>query len=263
MSTKTKEDEAYVEAMAKEHADDKPTETPASQVQPEVPVVDESVKLKGEQSAYWAVPEQSSNNKIKASIVVIHEWWGLNDQIKSVTRQLAGQGYAALAVNLYGCDAVSSPHEAMKIMDEALEHKEKLVENLKDAVAFLNEKNAETKLGVIGWCFGGAWALQTSLVEPMDATVIYYGHLHYNLEKLKTLKGPVLGIFGEKDNGIPVEQVKKFEAALKEVGHPHEFHIYPDADHAFANPSGTMYNEAAAKDAWEKTLLFFRNNLLD
>lgn len=257
------QDKKYVEAMAKEHADDKPIDTPASQAQPEMPVTGDMVSLKRDQPAYWAVPQEQE--RIKASLVVIHEWWGLNDQIKSVTRQLAGQGYAALAVNLYnGKDAVDDPQQAMAIMNEALQNKQAMVECLRDAVAYLKEQNAETKLGVIGWCFGGGWALQTSLLEPMDATVIYYGHLQCEQEQLQNqLKGPILGIFGEKDGSITVEHVQTFKEALQKANHPHEIHIYPNADHAFANPSGTMYNETAAKDAWDKTLAFFRKNLLD
>ena len=95
----------------------------------------------------------------------------------------------------------------------------------------------------------------------IDATVIYYGRLVTDEEELSTIEAPILGIFGELDQGIPVETVREFDDVLWELGKDAEIHVYENADHAFANPSGTRYNEQAALDAWQKTLSFFKEHL--
>lgn len=118
-------------------------------------------------------------------------------------------------------------------------------------------------IGVVGWCFGGGWSLQTALAlgDGIDATVIYYGRLVTDPAELEPLTSPVLGIFGSLDQGIPVETVREFESALDSLGKEATIHVYEGADHAFANPSGTRYNAEAAEDAWEKTMAFFAQNL--
>ncbi|HET6528111.1 MAG TPA: dienelactone hydrolase family protein, partial [Balneolaceae bacterium] len=95
----------------------------------------------------------------------------------------------------------------------------------------------------------------------IDATVIYYGRLVTDAERLATLEMPVLAFFGAKDESIPKEQIKQFEAALNEAGVPNSIHIYEDAGHAFANPSGTRYQAKAAEDAWQKTVAFLNEHL--
>jgi carboxymethylenebutenolidase len=118
------------------------------------------------------------------------------------------------------------------------------------------------KVATIGWCMGGGESLKASLHDPkdVDATVMYYGFPVNDVAKLKTLKGPVLGLFANKDKAITPEVVDQFDKALTEAGVKHEFHRY-DADHAFANPSGGRYNPDAAKDAWKKTTAFLAKNV--
>ncbi len=115
----------------------------------------------------------------------------------------------------------------------------------------------------MGWCFGGAWTLEAALFAPdkVDAAVIYYGRLITDPHALEALQAPVLGIFGDLDQGIPLDSVRAFEAALKELGKPADIRIYEGADHAFANPSGTRYKADAAEDAWARTLTFFATHL--
>ncbi len=254
----------YTEAMAKEHKDDKPVSNPASEAKPEAEVVSEMVKYATvdgtEYMGHLSMPKGATGDE--PALIVIHEWWGLNDNIKSMADQLAGQGYVALAVDLYGGKAATKPDDAMAMMKGAMANPAPLQENLKQAQAFLAGKGA-TKVGVIGWCFGGMWSLQSGLLMPdkIDAMVIYYGRLETDATKLSTLNMPILGIFGGKDKGIPVESVKAFETALKEGGKNASIHIYDEADHAFANPSGQHYDETAAKDAWAKTTKFLAENL--
>jgi carboxymethylenebutenolidase len=250
----------YVESMAKEHANDAPIETPASKIQPKIPIDEKDISFGSKPfSAYLATPKDCIPSP--PCVLVIHEWWGLNDQIKSVTRQLAREGYIAVAVDLYLGHSASNPAEARNLMQAALTDKEGLVNHMEEAVAYMRETYPNSKLGVVGWCFGGMFSLQVSLACPLDATVIYYGNLVSTAEEVQPLSSPVLGLFGELDTGIKVEYVRQFESALKEAGKEHEIHVYPGANHAFANPSGMYYKEDAAQDAWSKTLAFFQKHL--
>jgi carboxymethylenebutenolidase len=195
-------------------------------------------------------------------VIVIHEWWGLNDNIRAMTRRLAGEGYQALAVDLYGGNHAESPDEAMKLVNGVQQSPGAAQENLRRAAAWLAGKGAK-KLGVIGWCFGGGWSLNTTLLMPdkIDATVIYYGHLETDPAKLATIKHPVLGAFGAEDKSIPADSVRAFESALKKQGTPVDIKIYEGAGHAFANPSGGSYRPDAARDAWQRTTAFFAKSL--
>lgn len=201
---------------------------------------------------------ESGPGAAKGAVLVIHEWWGLNDHIREWTDRLAQQGYRALAVDLYDGKATTNPDEAGKLMqavDQTAANKK-----LQAGLDYLKASNS--KIATIGWCFGGGQSLQATLLDPqaVSATVIYYGMPVSEVEKLKTLNGPVLGIFAKKDQWITPDKVKVFEETMKKAGKQLEVHMY-DADHAFANPSGGRYDSTAAKDAWEKTKAFLAKNL--
>ena len=250
--------------MAAEHAHDRPAATAAATTPPAREVSGENVvygeaggkKLNG----YVARPKGVAGKL--PGLIVIHEWWGLNDNIRDMARRLAGEGYEALAVDLYGGQTATDPEGAQKLMQARLDDIPGGQANLRQAYDFL-EKRGAPRIGVIGWCFGGGWSLATAMMLPdkVDATVIYYGHLETDPEKLRPLGMPVIGFFGGKDKSIPPEKVKEFEAALKKLGKPVEVHVYPEADHAFANPSGGNYQPAAATDAWKRTVQFLAKHL--
>ena len=132
---------------------------------------------------------------------------------------------------------------------------------MKSAVVYLKEQQQVGKIASLGWCFGGQQSLQLALNENLDATVIYYGQLTDDKERLKNIRWPVLGIFGEEDTSIPVTSVKDFEIALNELDVENNIYIYPDVGHAFANPSGSNYAEEETRDAWEKTIKFLDGKL--
>ena len=255
-------EEDFVNRMDREHEGDTPVENASQNLKQSAEVIGEEVQyatVGGQEiSGYLAKPEGAMN---APGIIVIHEWWGLNDNIRMMADKLAGEGYTALAVDLYGGKVAESPDSAGTYARSV--NNEEALDNLTQAYTYLNEKQAAENIGVIGWCFGGAWSLNTALAHPqkIDATVIYYGRLVTDTEKLKTLEMPVLGIFGEEDGGIPPQRVKEFESALNEVGVDNSIHIYEGAGHAFANPSGTRYVEEAAEDAWQKTVRFLEQNL--
>ena len=199
---------------------------------------------------------------IYPAVVMIHEWWGLNDNIKEMARSLAAEGYVVLAVDLFG-DVATEPNKARELSSKVRNNMVGAIANMKAAVQYLkNLDNVDDdKIASMGWCFGGGMSLQLALNEEMASTIIYYGQLETNATKLSVIKWPVLGIFGEKDTSIPVESVKKFEAALNQLGIENEIHIYEGVGHAFANPSGANYAPEQTKDAWKKTVEFLKRTL--
>lgn len=257
--------EDFEARMAAEHAHDSPAASPAATTPPAAEVSEETVAyatVNGKPvHGFLARPKGKATGA--PGVIVIHEWWGLNDNIRSMARRLAGEGYAALAVDLYDGKTAANPEEARALVQAALADTAPREEGLKQAYAYLEDRLKAPKVGTIGWCFGGGWSLATARLLPdkIDATVIYYGRLETDPEKLRALGMPVLGIFGSLDKSIPVETVRAFESALKGLGKPVEVHVYEGADHAFANPSGGHYKEDAAEDAWAKTVAFFARHL--
>lgn len=258
------DEKADMARMAQEHRHDKPTPSPAATQEPAQPVTFAEVtygKAGGKLLRGYVARPKAARGALP-SVIVIHEWWGLNDNIRAVTRRLAGEGYQALAVDLYGGTQADTPDAAMKLMNAVVEKPAPAQDNLKQAAAWLQGKGAK-KLGVVGWCFGGGWSLGTTLLMPekIDGTVIYYGHLETDPAKLAAIKHPVLGLFGAEDKSIPVDSIRAFESALRKQGTPVEIKIYDGAGHAFANPSGGSYRPDAAKDAWQRTTAFLARNL--
>ncbi|MEJ2084447.1 MAG: dienelactone hydrolase family protein [Acidobacteriota bacterium] len=254
----------YLERMNKEHTGDTPVASPATEVEPGANVTSRDVdyvEIEGSKvSGYLSTPTEGAP---VAGIILIHEWWGLNDNIRAMARRFAGEGYAALAVDLYEGEVAETRDDAMRLATGVRERIAAVEENLRGAHDYLSDTLGIDRIGVIGWCFGGGWSLRTALIlgDEIDATVIYYGRLVTDRSKLEPLSSPVLGIFGALDEGIPVTTVREFQTVLDSLGKPVSIHIYEGAGHAFANPSGTRYNQNAAEDAWGKTLNFFAQTL--
>lgn len=214
----------------------------------------------GGANAYLSLPEGKSAPV--PGIVVIHEWWGLNENIEHWADRLAAEGFAAIAVDLYGgivATDANQASEAMKSVD-----RERAVATLRDAVRFLetDPRVRAPRTASIGWCFGGAQSLNLALAEPtLDAAVIYYGRLTTDAGRLAAVNARILGIFGSRDKSIPLEDVQAFESELKDLGKAVTVKVY-DAEHAFANPSNARYDQGAAADAWSVTRAFLRETLL-
>ena len=219
-------------------------------------VTTETVNYFENTNGYLAKPSTSGNFP---GMVMIHEWWGLNENIKEMAEKLASHGYVVLAVDLYDGNVAKTSEEARNLIQSF--DQQRGIDNMNAAVTYLQDNYDVTKIGSIGWCFGGGQSLNLALNNQMDATVIYYGSVSVGEDKLKSIDWPVLGIFAELDNGIPVKSVKEFEKSLNSLDIENEIHIYPGVDHAFANPSGERYAPNAAEDAWNRTLLFLQNNL--
>lgn len=255
----------YAERMAKEHQGDKPVATEVASLEPAVEVSSTMVDYAtvDGQSVQGFFAQPAAATEPLPGIIAIHEWWGLNDNIKSVSERLAGEGYSVLAVDLYGGQVTNQPDQAKQLLQSVSDNPTPAEENLRQAYNYLVQEQKAPRIGSIGWCFGGAWSLNTGLLLPdqLDALVIYYGRLKTDPDVLAPLQMPIAGFFGGQDQGIPVADVNAFESALKDLNKTAEIHIYDQADHAFANPSGQKYNPEAAKDAWEKTTAFLAKTL--
>lgn len=221
------------------------------------PLQGQTVELAGTQ-AYLSLPEGEAPFP---AVLVIHEWWGLNDHIRHWADRLAADGYAALAVDLYRGEVATEPSQAMELM-RAVDDEQALVA-LRAGAAFLADdaRVSATRRASIGWCFGGGWSLRTGLAVPeMTATVMYYGRPVTDPEALSTMAGPLLAVFGNQDDSLPPATVDEFDAALGQAGVDREILRY-DAQHAFANPSSARYDHAAAGAAWERVRAFLRQQL--
>jgi carboxymethylenebutenolidase len=216
--------------------------------------------LAGEASGYLAVPAGAAK---KPAIVVVPEWWGVNDWVREQTDRLAKQGYVALAVDLYRGRTATTPDEAHELMRALPE--DRAVADLKAAFAYLaSRKDVDaTRIGTIGWCIGGGYSLALATNEPrLAAAVINYGRLVTDPATIAKIKAPILGNFGGLDRGIAVADINTFEAALKSAGKAADIKIYPDAGHGFMNPTNKEgFKAESAADAQQRIDRFLASSL--
>jgi carboxymethylenebutenolidase len=227
------------------------------------PVKTETVSFpSGSETAtgYLAVPDSPGRHP---GLVIIQEWWGLNDWVKEQARKFAEQGFVALAPDLYRGKVATDPdtaHELSRGMPQ-----DRAVRDLQGAFDFLSARpdvNA-TKIGSAGWCMGGGLSLQLAVHEPrLAACVVNYGAMPTDAEDIRRIQAPVLGNFGADDRGIPPASVKAFGEAMDTAGKSIEVKIYEGAGHAFENPNNkTGYRAEAAADAWKRIVEFFNAKL--
>lgn len=216
----------------------------------------------------YPVSSIDSQGKLPA-VVMIHEWWGLNQNIKDMANLLAKQGFVVLAADLYHGNVTDNPQVAMDLVQIARNDQNSSVANLQAAVKYLSSApNVDsTKIASLGWCFGGGQSLQLALnsqEHPLAATILYYGTpLVTDKESLAKIKWPVLGIFGDNDQAIPLPEINQFRTSLNQSGITNEIEIYKGVGHAFANPSGDNYAPKETADAWEKTLSFLKKYVVE
>ena len=246
-----------------DHRHDTPTTTEGAKRAPHSATISSEVIYgqSGDQlhKGYLSQPE---NIKAKSGLIVIHEWWGLNEDIHLMADQLAGLGYHSLAVDLYDGKSAEGVREAFQLMTGLSKNEDAALANLKEAYDYLTNELGVEKVGIIGWCLGGKWSLRGSLMLPneIDATVIYYGSLIDDREQLATLEMPIIGFVGTKDRPY-INQFIQFDKDLKALNKDYSVHFYEGAGHAFANASGTAYEPEAAEDSWKKTVDFLAAHL--
>lgn len=225
-------------------------------VQPEGLIM-ESVQYHSNATGYLAYPDNST--EALPGVIMVHEWWGLNQNIKKTAETLANEGYVVLAVDLYG-EVATEPGRAQELAGSVRNNQQAAIDNLNGAVAHLSSlSNVDSsRIATLGWCFGGGQAMQHALntQQPLAATVIYYGNLVTDEQQVSKIHWPVMGVFGSEDQSIPVATVDEFKAALDANNITNEVYVYDGVGHAFANPSGDNYAPDETKDAWEKTLDF-------
>lgn len=192
-------------------------------------------------------------------LFVIHEWWGLNDYIKQEAERLHREvgDVNVIALDLYDGKIAKEREQAMQYMQAVDNERAKAI--IRGAITYAGN---DADIATIGWCFGGGWSLQAALLagDQAEAAVIYYGMPERDVERLKTLEAPVLGIFARQDNSITPEIVRDFEAKMKEADKDVTIKMY-DAVHAFANPSNPKYDKEAAEEAHQLAVEFIKEHL--
>lgn len=214
----------------------------------------------GDARGYLSLPDD--NKMTHPGIIVIQEWWGLNEWVMQQADRFAKQGYVALAVDLYRGKVATTQDEAHELMRGLPE--DRAIADLKGGYDYLAARGVDPgNIGVIGWCMGGGYALDFTVAEPrLAASVINYGHLMVDPATIAKIKTPILGNFGADDRGIPPADVKAFADALKAAGKSIDVKVYTGAGHAFMNPNNKEgYVPDATKDAWSRIDSFFANRL--
>lgn len=195
------------------------------------------------------------------AMIVIQEWWGLNDNIKQLAQRFAAEGFVALAPDLYAGRVTSEPDEARKLaMALDMPH---AVKDMIGAVNYLCGRSEAARIGVVGFCMGGSLALLLASKTPrVDAAVSFYGGRPLAQDDLDQLGSPILAFYGGRDGSIPPERIEENRTQWQRAGVDHQIVVYDSADHAFFNDTRPdVYDPAAAADAWKRTLAFFRAHL--
>ena len=210
----------------------------------------------GNASGYLVYPQNATD---LPAVIMIHEWWGVNQNIKNMAEELAKEGHVVLAADLYG-KVATEPARARELSTTVRSNPDAAIENLQEAASYVSSlpNVNSSRIASLGWCFGGGWSLQLALnaEQPLAATVIYYGSLVTDGQELAEIQWPVMGVFGTEDQAVPVESARQFDAALDANNITNEIYIYEGVGHAFANPSGGNYAPEETEDAWNKTLAF-------
>ena len=210
----------------------------------------------GSNGSAYAIP---SKNKTDNYLLVIHEWYGLNDYIKKEAETLSKElgDVNVLALDLYDGKVASTADSAMKYVQGV--NNQRLESIIKGAIVYAGPS---AKIFTIGWCFGGMWSLQASILAGKQGAggVMYYGRPETNIEKLKMINADIIGFFGNKDRSPSPEMVDAFEKSMSDAGKTLITNKY-DAGHGFANPSNPSFSKDAKEDAHVKTINFLKSRM--
>jgi carboxymethylenebutenolidase len=213
----------------------------------------------GEGEGYLAIPPSGSG----PAVVVIQEWWGLVPHIEDLVERFAREGFVTIAPDLYHGETTKSPDDAGKLLMEL--DVERAAREIAGAADYLlgRPECTSTSFGVVGFCMGGALAQYVATINPkVGAAVSFYGGFKQVDPRWEDLQAPLLLIYGENDQGVPPSGGIELQKKLRAMGKSVDVAVYPSADHAFFNDTRPeVYNEEAARDAWERTLLLFRQSL--
>jgi len=211
-------------------------------------------------SGYLAQPASEGAHP---GVIVIQEWWGLDGHIRDIAERFAREGFVALAPDLYHGKVASEPDEARKLVMGM--NREQALKDLQGAAAYLLglPEVAPKKLGCIGFCMGGSMTLFLAVASPdIAAAAPFYAGMQPPPDQLARIEADLFCAFGADDAGIPLDNVRKFEAALREQGKRAVVKVYDGAPHSFFNDTKESYRADASKDAWEQSLALFRRVLV-
>lgn len=197
------------------------------------------------------------------AVIMIHEWWGLNDNVRAQADRLAAAGYIVFAVDLFGGKTATTPSAARDLMLSVVEDPESANENLVSAFRFVSETAGAPAVAVLGWRFGGIWALNAAMLLPDDlaGVVIYYGQVTAEEEELAPVNAPILGLFAADDISVKKASVEAFRDTLQRLRKDYEIQIYDGVRQGFVNEDANNYDPAAAADAWKRSLDFLQRHL--
>lgn len=211
-------------------------------------------------SGYLAAPPGGGKHP---ALLVIHEWWGLNDWVKEEAQKFANEGYVVLAVDLYRGKVATTPDEAHELMRGVPD--DRGMRDLEAAFAYLASRPdvKPDRIASVGWCMGGGWSIRFAVNEPkLAACIVNYGPLPSEASTIAKIKAPVLGNFGADDRGIPADSVRAFESAMKSSGKSADMKIYDGAGHAFENPNNKQgYRPEATAESWARMTAFLKKTL--
>jgi carboxymethylenebutenolidase len=211
---------------------------------------------------YFAAP--SDMVEPLPALLLVHDWWGLDDETRAAANRLAAAGYMVLAVDLYGGETVADIAAARLKNIDIVENVRAVQSNLQQAVQFVGAVGAPS-VGMVGWGAGGGIALNTAVDNPerISAVVLYYSQVPTSSDDLATLEARVLGMFGSDDRTISADSIDAFAAAMNRLSNPADIEIYAGAGHGFADSQRRQYNPAAAARAWQRMLDFLAANLVE
>jgi len=225
---------------------------------------DETVRYKSGSEEVSGLLVRPDSGGRHPALIVIHEWWGVNDWVRAKGRKFAGDGYVSLVVDLYrGKAAGDDPDKAHQLMRGLPE--DRAIRDLEAAFAYLASRPDvdPVRIGAIGWCMGGGYSLATAIAEPkLAACVINYGRLVTDPKTIAGIHAPLLGNFGALDEGIPPDSVHAFEKEARAHGKNVDFKVYEGAGHGFASSKDPKtFRSDAAKDADARADAFLKAKL--
>jgi carboxymethylenebutenolidase len=199
------------------------------------------------------------------AIIVIHDQWGLDEPIRDITRRLAADGFIVVAIDLFGGKATESISEARLLEIEVFENPELAVENILQAHQFLKNTFCAPAVATVGLGVGGGWSFNAATMLPTElyASVVFYGQVSGDQEKLSPIQAPVLGLFAENDRVVPADTAYDFEAGMRALGKKVEVELFAGAGHGFADTHSENYDAEIAERAWQQTLDFLQRSIND
>jgi carboxymethylenebutenolidase len=229
-------------------------EEPGDDTNPLIPLLEQDIPYgegaDGNLVGFLAVPADAAEPL--PGVLMLHEWWGLNDNVRDAARRVARQGYVVLAADLYGGRMATTVPQAQALLRELVETPDRVRANVRQGYEYLERYALAPRIACVGWDLGGRWALQTALMLPdrLDALVMVYGAVELDRAVLETLDMPILGLFGEQDRSIALRDVQAFRNTLGQLGKEADVRIYSGVDHGFFFPGSETYSPIAADDAW-------------